>query len=781
MKKAVLLVALLFASLMLVPSVSVKAMNDERDTVLAYDMEQLYILPDGVALSQQPAGMVQGSYLLDGSPYRNTGELLPYTMYSLNTSGYTGPSKVVGQYGYALSFDGVNDYVQVPHASSLSLSDHDFTLEAWIYPRNASEDFYILDKYQADGWRFYVISNGTDLALGFGYFYDGVHYWVTSSYGDIEIDSWQHVAVTMKASAISYDFTLYVNGNIVKTQGEGYISFTTSQPLTLGFSAYFWKFSDGIIDEVRIYPSTLTQVEIVSDSNTPIQVYKQHQIPYFYDNVNGWDSSPTNAKQTFKENDAFLPCVERDGTYTQNVIMQRVFIPGFQQYRFRATFNITEDSGFNTANSFTWSAYLFKDGVYQAKYFLRLYKQPATAGSGTKWTATIWQQLNGHAATSPGSSGLDFIVSPNNVQVDTWQFIIDIWTTPDGKQLAMRCTSENATQQQDVYTVSYYFDLADKDGTPRYIEWFDGCVLLDFVTSTYGYNGFVKVESHRIDIVASIVQFFQGIGERIQNLINPATKIVEPTFIPVVTEVVKLIPKVEVPSISIPQAITDALEGWQRAILDIPAKLYEGVTGLAKSIGDTLALPLRAISTAFGNLPQAMWQSILGALNYLGAAIRSIFDAVGLGWVFDSIGTTISNFSSWFVTSVSAIPIVLGQFFLGVVAWLGIITSYFVSFIDTLASVFAYLVWIWESSLPYWSWVPSVLTALLPLILLAYAFWLFSPLWTKGSIRYGLEESFARINMTIGYLYRIIMLLWHVVDFIIDTVSRLIEATPIVE
>jgi hypothetical protein len=778
MKKAVLLVALLFASLMLVPSVSVKAMNDERDTVLAYDMEQLYILPDGVALSQQPAGMVQGSYLLDGSPYRNTGELLPYTMYSLNTSGYTGPSKVVGQYGYALDFDGADDYVNVPDANSLDIVNR-LTMMAWIKPSNKSLDLEIAGKgymyilkmdgagsgtpYQLE--LYLTATNGTDYAFKSG------------ASNLISFETWTHVAAVKNDTAVS----LFINGNLVYNETASLTMKTDSSSFLIGDNPDNNQYFDGCIDEVRVYPTALTQREIVSDSNTPIQVYKQHQIPYFYDNVNGWDSSPTNTKQTFKENDAFLPCVERDGTYTQNVIMQRVFIPGFQQYRFRATFNITEDSGFNTANSFTWSAYLFKDGVYQAKYFLRLYKQPATAGSGTIWTVIIWQQLNGHAATSPGSSGLDFVVSPNNVQVDTWPFVIDVWTTPDGKQLAMRCTSENATQQQDVYTVSWYFDLVDKDGTPRYIEWFDGCVLLDFVTSTYGYNGFVKVESHRIDIVASIVQFFQGIGERIQNLINPATKIVEPTFIPVVTEVVKLIPKVEVPSISIPQAITSALEGWQRAILDIPAKLYEGLTGLSKSIGDALSAPLRAISTAFGNLPQAMWQSILGALNYLGAAIRSIFDAVGLGWVFDSIGTTISNFSSWFVTSVSAIPIVLGQFFLGVVAWLGIITSYFVSFIDTLASVFAYLVWIWESSLPYWSWVPSVLTALLPLILLAYAFWLFSPLWTKGSIRYGLEESFARINMTIGYLYRIIMLLWHVVDFIIDTVSRLIEATPIVE
>jgi hypothetical protein len=61
--------------------------------------------------------------------------------YGSNDGSYNGSGYVTGKVNQAFSFDGVDDYVEVPDSSSLQLGTGDFTLEAWI-KASASQTAY---------------------------------------------------------------------------------------------------------------------------------------------------------------------------------------------------------------------------------------------------------------------------------------------------------------------------------------------------------------------------------------------------------------------------------------------------------------------------------------------------------------------------------------------------------------------------------------------------------------------------------------------------------------
>jgi hypothetical protein len=89
----------------------------------------LSIMPAGVQ-AQSDDGLVaewhfdegEGSVLKDSSGNGNDGVIY-------------GAIWVDGKYGGALSFDGVDDYVEVPDAPQLSGGGKDLTIEAWIKKR----------------------------------------------------------------------------------------------------------------------------------------------------------------------------------------------------------------------------------------------------------------------------------------------------------------------------------------------------------------------------------------------------------------------------------------------------------------------------------------------------------------------------------------------------------------------------------------------------------------------------------------------------------------------
>lgn len=166
-----------------------------------------------------------------------------------------------GKYGNTLSFDGVDDYVEVSDDPSLDIIDK-ITIEAWVYPRSIGDGNYhrVVDKYY---W-------GTGYALRIepdGKFSLNVNGWLGS---DIALpgNSWSYIA---GVSDGTYS-TLYLNGQVVKT---GQIAFPSGSmkandlPVRIGcWAGGQQSHFDGVIDEVVIWNKKLSSQEILDYYNS---------------------------------------------------------------------------------------------------------------------------------------------------------------------------------------------------------------------------------------------------------------------------------------------------------------------------------------------------------------------------------------------------------------------------------------------------------------------------------------------------------------------------------
>ncbi|WP_013334658.1 LamG domain-containing protein [Gloeothece verrucosa] len=115
---------------------------------------------------------------------------------------------------FALAFDGVDDYVSIPHSSNLSLNN--FTVEAWINPNQIKGDWQPLITKEA--------SNGT--ARNYGLFIVPnemrIHFVFLDIYGvwrydysvkSLQLNQWNHIAMTYDGNK----FNFYLNGVLDKS------------------------------------------------------------------------------------------------------------------------------------------------------------------------------------------------------------------------------------------------------------------------------------------------------------------------------------------------------------------------------------------------------------------------------------------------------------------------------------------------------------------------------------------------------------------------------------
>jgi len=173
-----------------------------------------------------------------------------------------------GMVNGALSFDGVNDYVNVPDAPELNFGTGDFSIDAWI--RTDSNDTYevFVDKRiynNAIGYEF-LLYHGK-LTFGLGAPNGWTSYWNPTS-SDLNDGEWHFVAVTVNRDEPNGG-KLYCDGEIIHTfnptNRAGNI--TNSADLWIGrhhpvdiYDYNMWF--DGEIDEVELFNRALDVNEI---------------------------------------------------------------------------------------------------------------------------------------------------------------------------------------------------------------------------------------------------------------------------------------------------------------------------------------------------------------------------------------------------------------------------------------------------------------------------------------------------------------------------------------
>jgi len=193
-----------------------------------------------------------GTTARDLSGRGNTGTLQPAL----------GPTWTTGRVAGGLSFDGVDDFVNVPHSSSINLST--YTYEFWIRPREVHPLWrQIINKgsgniiERAPGIWFepnslrvsfkQTNSLTTDIRIG--------------SVRALTLNTWSHVVIVQRTNYQA----IYINGML---STESHVAFTPHLnigSLRMGLAGDAPALMD--LDEVRIYNRALTEAEIRASFN----------------------------------------------------------------------------------------------------------------------------------------------------------------------------------------------------------------------------------------------------------------------------------------------------------------------------------------------------------------------------------------------------------------------------------------------------------------------------------------------------------------------------------
>ena len=168
------------------------------------------------------------------------------------------PQWVAGKIGGALQFNGVDDFVDVPHNENLTV-DNEVTVMAWINaeratgPDGATWQGILSKSNNPRSYSFYTRDGNTlhFSAAGFG----------PVSTSTITLNEWVHVC----AEVINGQVAFYINGEAAGLSGSGVILPGTADTADVvigrtqeGANRSFL----GMIDDVRIYTRALTQSEV---------------------------------------------------------------------------------------------------------------------------------------------------------------------------------------------------------------------------------------------------------------------------------------------------------------------------------------------------------------------------------------------------------------------------------------------------------------------------------------------------------------------------------------
>lgn len=174
-----------------------------------------------------------------------------------------GPVWTSGIVGNALSFDGVDDYVNIPNSAGIAPGS--FSIEAWVTADVNNKFQGIASTHYKD-----VLPNQWALGTQWDAPYNKFRFWLGTSTGSgIVIDSitqiitgtWYHVVATWDDSTRTG--RLYVNGILENNATAVSGSFQGSyRPLVIGDFENLLRLWDGTIDEVAVYNRALSLEEI---------------------------------------------------------------------------------------------------------------------------------------------------------------------------------------------------------------------------------------------------------------------------------------------------------------------------------------------------------------------------------------------------------------------------------------------------------------------------------------------------------------------------------------
>ena len=182
-----------------------------------------------------------------------------------NTGTLSGATwTTAGLAGVGLSFDGINDRVNVNDSASLDLTGG-MTLEAWVYPTVLSGWRTVFLKERSGGL-VYALYAHDNVSQPAAYVRVGNADWRVAGASPLPLHTWTHLATTYDGATLR----LYVNGQEVGNRAVGGAIQVSTGRLRMGGNAVWAEWFAGQIDEVRIYNRALTPAQIQADMAMPM-------------------------------------------------------------------------------------------------------------------------------------------------------------------------------------------------------------------------------------------------------------------------------------------------------------------------------------------------------------------------------------------------------------------------------------------------------------------------------------------------------------------------------
>lgn len=189
-----------------------------------------------------------GSLLIDQSGVGNNG-VIP-----------NGVLWVTGISGLALRLNGSAQYASVMDNESLDLTNA-LTIAGWIKPEKLASQYLVQKGLLVDGYQFHLLSTGK-VSFQINQVSSQLFKLNSNTLYPYDGNTWMHIATTFDGAGIK----LYINGTLDKSISFGtpVTAVTNNEGLVIGAKNDFKSAFKGAIDELYIYNTALTGVEIAN-------------------------------------------------------------------------------------------------------------------------------------------------------------------------------------------------------------------------------------------------------------------------------------------------------------------------------------------------------------------------------------------------------------------------------------------------------------------------------------------------------------------------------------